>query len=104
MTRDDFKDRFREALYAANAATPDQPDASLDQIELHFHGIHDQNFDTALSNLWISEDLFFLVIDVALHSKRRGWFFVRPSGHEPAALTQTFNNRASAPFHVMAPK
>jgi hypothetical protein len=103
MKREAFRDRFQDALSSANSFASDKSKASVDQIELHLYGVNDRNFEEALTDLWISEVRFFLVIDVAVHPKRDGWFFVRPSGHEPAELTQTINHSASAPFHVMAP-
>jgi hypothetical protein len=99
MSREEFRDLFRNALVAANG-----PLSSCDQIELHHFGIRDCSFPEACERLYLGADSFFKVIDVAAHPKRDGWCFVRPSGHEPGPWNETRFPETTGPFNVMTPQ
>lgn len=99
----DFRERFGKALLAAIETASDKVPASQDQIELHFHGVQDCDFAATIAQLFIDDEHFFKVIDVSVHPKRVGWFFVRPSGHDPDAWEETLNTGLLRPFSVMVP-
>jgi len=57
----------------------------------------------ATDRLFLSEDQFFLVIDVGVWAIRDGAvaFFVRPSGHPPVSWDRTWDPEANGPFKVI---
>ena len=59
----------------------------------------------ALSELFVSEDAFYLIIDmVAVEvSATTTWVWVRESGHHPGPFEKTWNNPpGSGPFKQLA--
>jgi hypothetical protein len=104
IDNNEFSSRFRDALMAASSAAPHKNGATLDQIELHFHGVQECTFDEACSQLFIADDRFFKVIDVSVHPKRDCWFFVRPSGHDPGSWDETADFGEHRPFNIMVPE
>ncbi len=57
--------------------------------------------DAALDRLYLGEDRFYAIIDVAVIAVDKQWTTVllRPSGHAPARFEQTWNNPpGSGPF------
>jgi hypothetical protein len=86
-----------------NSLATHKPNAHEDQIELHFMGKHDVDFDTTISRLFIDEETSYVFIDVAVHPKRNGWFFMVVSGHEPAPIEKVYDCDGLGPFKALVP-
>jgi hypothetical protein len=79
------------------------------QILLHGLGYGGTPLDleTAVDTLYLGEDSFFFIVDVAVvevnaHSTK---VFVRPSGHRPVPLEYTWNYQAgTGPFKQLIPE
>jgi hypothetical protein len=62
--------------------------------------------DEAIDAMFIDEEYFYVVIDVLVKTVigNRTILFVRPSGHEPTRLGETYNTpKDYSPFKVMLP-
>ncbi len=103
LSKEKFTTRLRKAMAQANEGSARELDAEHDQIELHFMGTHDLNLESALDRVFIDDEQFFKVIDVSVHPKRDGWFFMRVSGHQPASIEQVRDKDGLGPFNVMFP-
>jgi hypothetical protein len=60
-------------------------------------------FDEALDRIYLSDDRFYRVIDVAIRRifSDRIEVFVRVSGHPPGQFSQTWDPAGSGPFKQM---
>jgi hypothetical protein len=60
--------------------------------------------EEAVTELYISESRFFLIIDIAVVevSPAITWFWTQESGHPPSSFDQTWNQpQGSGPFKIM---
>lgn len=109
MTAREFGELFRQSLCrAADAAA-----AHLGRPIPHTFGIlrgspgpeaRRISVHEASSELWLSEDRFYRVIDLAVTevSPSIAWIWVRESGHAPSAFDATWNDPpGSGPFKVL---
>ncbi len=105
MTKNRFRSLFQRALNAAaelaeeRAARP-VPRSFL--IELHAPTSSGRllSVTEALDHIYLGNDRFFKVIDVAIRRllPGRSVVFVRVSGHPPAAFSQTWDPANLGPF------
>ncbi len=105
MTKTEFRALFLRALNIAadNAeATLAEPVPRSFRVELHAPGCagHIVAIDEALTHLYLGQDRFYRVIDVAALQVLPGETvaFVRVSGHEPAGFDHTFDPAGLGPF------
>ena len=103
LSREEFIDRLRRTMEQCNILAETRRAAHTNQIELHFMGMHDVDFDTAVDRVFIDERTFYMFIDVAVHPRREGWFFMRVSGHEPGPLEKVWDADKLGPFKPMVP-
>jgi hypothetical protein len=111
VTRQDFSELFLAGLDRAAASA----EAQLCRAVPRRFGIlrgspgpdgRRISVEEALSELWISEDRFYRVIDLAPVEVLPSitWVWVRESGHPPSAFDETWNEpRGSGPFKVLVP-
>jgi hypothetical protein len=71
-------------------------------VELHFgeyQGRIVEPADAAVA-LFVAPDKFYKIIDVCVRAVQSGStvFFVRPSGHAPVPLSETFDPHGDGPF------
>jgi hypothetical protein len=98
-----FQEAARRALNEAGLS------AALNEPMIEYHGKPSPQrrvtMDEALSLLWLSEDRFYRVVDVAayLGEDKRPVIFVRPAGFEPSAYEDTWEPTGLGPFKVMGP-
>jgi len=61
--------------------------------------------EQALDALWLGDDRFYFIIDVGVLVGGEGlpMLFVRPSGHEPRAFSETWNPDDLGPFKSIGP-
>ena len=104
VSKQEFAERFRASLVEANRLCSDRPDAAFDQIEVVGEGVPKLDPETAVDCLFIDEDHFHWCIDVSVHPKRAGWFWVRPSAHPPVSWDKTRNATTTGPFHNVIPQ
>jgi hypothetical protein len=110
VTKDDFRKLFQLALNtAANNIDKhaDIPVARSFLIDLHAPGFSGQavSFEEALDHLYLGDNLFYKIIDVAIEElrSRESVVFVRVSGHPPTDFDKTCDPAGLGPFkHVLA--
>jgi hypothetical protein len=105
MTKKEFRESFMRAITAAaNAveARVSKPIPSAFLIRLHALGCDNRliSIDDAVEKLYLSSDLFYRIIDVAIEEVRPSECvaFVRPSAHPPAPLSGTWDPSGFGPF------
>jgi len=111
MTFEEFNKLFYEALHTAlkNAEEQLQKKIPLNmEVALHGAGHSGELIDplTAAKELYLGEEKFFRIIDVAVVkvSHNKTTIFVRASAHEPSTFDQTWNNPpGSGPFKQLLP-
>jgi hypothetical protein len=99
MTKEQFATLFQEALSEATTEIEAQTQRTLPRhflIELHAfgYGRNDRlSLTQTLDLLYINEEQFYRVIDIALIEVRSDAtiFFVRVSGDHPSSWTETWN-------------
>jgi hypothetical protein len=105
MTRTEFRTLFLRALNIA----ADNAEAKLVEpvprsfvIELHGAGCPGRrvNVDEAVSRMYLGEDRFYRIIDVAVTQILPGEtvVFTRVSDHQPAGFERTFDPSGLGPF------
>jgi len=98
-----FQEAIQQALQLAGLSF-----APSDAV-VEFHGRPSPDrlisVDEALDFLWLSEDRFYLVVDVAAISGEESppVLFVRPAGFEPGNYEDTWRPSGVGPFKVMGP-
>ena len=74
-------------------------------VELYFRDYQGQIIEPAHAAevLFVAPDKFYKIIDVAVIAVRgeSTIFFVRPSGHAPVPLSETFDPNGDGPFKQM---
>ncbi|MDQ6907303.1 MAG: hypothetical protein M3176_10780 [Chloroflexota bacterium] len=109
MSKNDFADLFRSALASAVRNTEQRlgkrlPGTLLIDMHTPRPPFDPMDVDTALDRLWVEEDRFRWVIDVAVvaYSVNSTFLFVRPSDHHSVPLERTmmYPDR-EAPFQQM---
>lgn len=110
MTRNEFRESFLRAMTAAaNAveARVAKPIPNSFLIRLHAFGCDNRliSIDDAVEKLYLSSDLFYRIIDVAIEEVRPSEFvaFVRPSAHPPAPFSGTWDPSGLGPFKQITP-
>ncbi len=105
MRKDDFRALFLKALdaAAANAETRfGHPVPRSFKIELHAPGAEGKivSFDRALDRLYLGDDRFYRVIDIAIRRllPRKSVAIVRVSGHPPVSFDQTWEPAKLGPL------
>ena len=105
MTKPEFRALFLRALNLAadNAAAKlAEPIPRSFLVELHAPGCAGRvvAVDEAVTRLYLGDDRFYRVIDVAVLQVLPGetLAFVRVSGHEPAGFDHTFDPSGMGPF------
>lgn len=109
MTRIDFRTLF---LHALNIAA-DHAEAKLAEpvprsfrVELHGAGCAGSiiSFDEALNRLYLDEDRFYRLVDLAVTQVLAGEtvIFARVSGHTPGPFANTFDPSGPGPFKQIA--
>jgi hypothetical protein len=105
MTKSDFRKLFLKALNAAadNAeATLTTPVPRSFRIELHAPRSMGtvMNVDEALDQIWLGNNRFYKIIDVAIKEALPGksLAFVRVSGHAPTGFESTWDPSRLGPF------
>jgi hypothetical protein len=105
MTKTEFGDLFLRALNVAadNAeANLAEPIPRSFRVELHAPGCAGRivTFDEALSHLYLADDRFYRIIDLAVTQVRaeETVIFTRVSGHQPADFDHTFDPSGYGPF------
>jgi hypothetical protein len=105
MTKTEFRSLFLRALNVA----ADNAEAKLAEqvpraflIELHGAGCagHILSVDDAVGYLYLGDDRFYRIVDVAVTQIRPGEtvVFTRVSGHRPAGFDHTFDPSGLGPF------
>jgi hypothetical protein len=111
MTKKEFSQLFEGILTSIASEAEERLGRVIPksyQIALHGWGHSGTIFSVAaaLDVLFISEDLFYRIIDVAVIETTASvtTFFVRISSHEPASFDQTWNTpKGHRPFkHLIA--
>lgn len=105
MDKSSFASLFREAIQRAlqEAGVP----AASTKPVVEFHGKPSPQrlvtIDEALDFLWLSEDRFFRIIDVAvlIGEDNPPVIFVRPAGFEPSTYEDTWEPSGLGPFKVL---
>ena len=106
MQKHEFSQLFSKALEDAAAYAEERLGRAVARdFEIELHGAGHSGIclspDEALNLLFISEDRFYRVIDVAVIEIRptKTRIFVRPSDHTPSAFEETWNQPPGAgPF------
>jgi hypothetical protein len=105
MTKDEFSGLFGAALEAAAGNADEQLGHRVSRnFRIRFGEPKAQSWidpGTALDRLYLGEDQFYLIIDVAVVEAAGDWtaVYVRPSGHRPGSFEQTWNDPpGSGPF------
>lgn len=110
MIRQEFRALFERALIAAMKLTKKRASTSIhltDLIKIDLHAPNAPreliNFDEALDAIYLGEDQFYKIIDVAVWrpSPTNLVGFVRVSGHLPCPLSQTWDPNGLGPFKPM---
>ena len=112
MTRDDFKVLFDQAIAKAIENAKQKLGRQIPQdVQILLHGAgHSGDLLSrvdALDALYLGEDKFYLVIDVAVVavSNQLTRVFVRASNHRPGSFEQTWNDPpGSGPFKQVISK
>jgi len=112
MTFDEFYKLFQGELQKAIKNAEERLHKTLSpevKIVLHGAGHFGDLMDTltAAKELYIGEDRFYRIIDLAVIkvSKKETTIFVRASSHRPGTFDQTWNNPpGSGPFKQLIPK
>src|SRR5215510_2921888 len=99
MTKSEFRLLLEQALEEAARNTSKRLGYEVPrQFIILLHGAGDSgdpmDTETAVDQLYLSEDRFYLIIDVAIihvHS-HHSIVFVRASSHDPGPFAQTWNN------------
>ena len=109
MNRSDYSALFASVLErAALEAEMHLGETVQRRFEIELHGAYHagdlMSVEHALSDIYISDDAFYRVIDVAVigvnHEKTR--VFVRVSGHTPGKFEETWHQyQGLGPFNVM---
>jgi len=109
MTRSEFLARFDQQVSAAISAAESRLGKELPSeriIRLHGAGLGGKpvSASEAGSLLWLGDDLFFGIIDIAVtaYDGTTVELFVRPSGHPPAPWSQTWEPDGAGPFKQIA--
>jgi hypothetical protein len=110
VTKDDFRKLFQIALNtAANNVDKhvDIPVVRSFLIDLHVPGVsgHAVSFEEALDYLYLGDNLFYKIIDVAIKElrPRESVVLVRASEHSPTDFDKTCDPAGLGPFkHVLA--
>ena len=111
MDQESFKNTFLGVVADAIAGAQQLSARQLPpkfEIELHGGGIGGQivTLDDALDRMFVSESLYFAIIDVGLKKVERDRciIFVRISGHSPVSFQETWNTpTGNGPFKVITP-
>ena len=110
MTKDEFRELFLKALEKAANGADTQLGTRVPRsflVELHGAGCAGQRFevDEALERLYLDEDRFYKIIDVAVIAlmPEKSVAFVRVSGHAPVEFEGTWDARELGPFKQMEP-
>jgi hypothetical protein len=111
MDRESFKNIFLGVVADAIAGAQqlsDRPLLPKFKIELHGGGIGGRvvTLDDALERMFVSESLYFKIIDVGLKKVERDRciIFVRISDHSPVSFQETWNTpKGNGPFKVILP-
>ena len=110
MIKQEFRSLFEKALAAAiklaKIRVPSSRLADFVKIDLHAPNAPHEliNLDQALDAIYIGEDQFYKIIDVAVWRNRSPnnlIGFVRVSGHLPCPLSQTWDPDGLGPFKPM---
>lgn len=110
MKLEEFKDLFVRSLeVAADNAEKELGRHIPRKYEIRLHGVGHSGdiveIDNAAVLLFIDEEYFYRIIDVAVQkvSPHVSTIFIRVSGHEPVHLEQTWDPQGSGPFkQIMA--
>lgn len=107
MDKEQFRALFTKALEAAVVAAQEAHNCLLQRplrVELHGAGSPGTRMtpDQALENLFINDNLFWRIIDVAVIGANEEFtiMFVRASGHTPSPWDQTWDPDGAGPFQV----
>ena len=110
MTKNEFRELFLKALERAASAADKRLGTRIPRsflVELHGAGCTGQRIeiDDALERLYLGEDRFYKVIDVAVVARvpEKSVAFVRVSGHPPVGFEGTWDARELGPFKQMEP-
>jgi hypothetical protein len=105
MTKAEFRELFLRALNVAadNAAAKlAEPVPRSFLLELHGAGCAGRivNVDEALARIYLGDDRFYRIIDLAVTQVRLGEtvIFTRVSGHQPADFDHTLDPSGLGPF------
>src|SRR5438046_5456 len=105
MTKRDFRKLFLRALRAAAELADVKLAKRIPRsflIELHAPTSpgHIMNVDAAMDRIYLGNDRFYRVIDVAIRgiSPNQAIAFVRVSGHPPGQFSQTWDPKNLGPF------
>jgi hypothetical protein len=105
VTKEEFRELFMRALSTAASVIDGNVTAPTSRsflIELHGAGVSGQlmSVDSALDLLYLGDDRFFRIIDVAIRELRSdaSVAFVRVSGHAPSDFSDTVDPAGLGPF------
>lgn len=106
MSQEDFKNLFLNAINIAMKNAEKQLGRQISQnVRISLHGLGHQgdtvDFDKAVEVLYLGEDKFYRIIDVAVYeiTDEYSRIFIRVSGHNPVSFEQTWNTPiGSGPF------
>ena len=105
MIKAEFRDLFLRALEAAAQNADKSIGITVPRsfvVELHSPKIegHIVSIDDALDHLYLDDDHFFRIVDVAIKEIRleKSMVFVRVSGHTAVKFNETWNPADCGPF------
>lgn len=108
MNKEAFKALFNQALLKAATKAESQWQLSLPRsfmFDLNAFGYSGPllTFEQTVDRIFISEDKFYRVIDVAITGVHPEYavVFIRVSGHSPSSFSDTQNPKELGPFNVM---
>lgn len=111
MLQGEFRKLFLTALNRAAEIAENKLGNSIPRlfkIELHAPGSSGNvmTSDQALDKIYLDEERFYIVIDVAVKAIRKdsSLVFVRVSGHLPAAFSMTYAPSDLGPFKQLIPE
>jgi hypothetical protein len=105
MTRSEFRELFQRALTQAAENAQAKFSKSIPasfRIELHAPGFSGRlvNVEEALDQIYLGEDRFYRIIDIAIKEVRlrEAVVFLRVSGHPPDVFSKTWDPSGTGPF------
>ena len=94
----DYKLLFEKALHESMKKASERIESTLSlNIKIELHGAYHSGdilmIDEALDSLYLSDELFWFVIDISVKEVNPTYtlMFVRVSGHPPVPLEETWN-------------